>query len=235
MLDRLLLRHLPDGARILDLCCGTGQLAAVLTQRGYRVTGLDSSGEMLRYARENAPGAEFSVADARDFRLADRVDAVICTHDSLNHILSVEELGGAFRCARAALAPGGRFLFDMNMPGRYPAGWTDSLGVVDDDYVCVVCGRYATAERLLRFDATVFALTAGSWRRGDVTVEERCYPEPDVRSALEAAGFVEIGAYDWKRDLQSEGEAGRTFFICSKPRFPSPLAGEGEGEGEAQQ
>ena len=58
VMEKILLPRLPDGARILDLCCGPGWLADVLSKRGYRVTGLDGSAEMLRYARENAPGVE---------------------------------------------------------------------------------------------------------------------------------------------------------------------------------
>ena len=42
---------LPDRAKVLDLCCGTGQLAKVLTDKGYEVTGIDGSREMLRYAK----------------------------------------------------------------------------------------------------------------------------------------------------------------------------------------
>ncbi len=40
--------------RVLDLCCGTGQLAGYFLERGYRVVGIDLSEHMLRYARENA-------------------------------------------------------------------------------------------------------------------------------------------------------------------------------------
>ena len=47
VLDRLVLPYLPARARILDLCCGTGQLARALSARGYQVTGLDGSKEML--------------------------------------------------------------------------------------------------------------------------------------------------------------------------------------------
>ena len=54
ILEQLVLRELPAGARVLDLCCGTGQLAGTLTALGYRVTGVDGSTEMLRFARENA-------------------------------------------------------------------------------------------------------------------------------------------------------------------------------------
>src|SRR5262245_571076 len=63
----LLFPHLTPGSRILDLCCGTGQIAAGLIERGYLVTGLDGSQAMLDFARENAPGAELIRADARSF------------------------------------------------------------------------------------------------------------------------------------------------------------------------
>ena len=67
ILDNLVLTKISKNARILDLCCGTGQMAQQLKTLGYRVTGIDGSPEMLRYARENAPGVEFLQADARSF------------------------------------------------------------------------------------------------------------------------------------------------------------------------
>ena len=60
----------PQGARILDVCCGTGYLAGLLAARGYRVTGIDASAAMIGFARETAPEAEFSVADAARFHPA---------------------------------------------------------------------------------------------------------------------------------------------------------------------
>ncbi len=88
---------LPDGAKVLDLCCGTGQLAKVLTEKGYKVTGIDGSAEMLRYAKINAPDAEFINEDARTFKLPSIYDAVFSTFDSLNHILKAAELLRTFK------------------------------------------------------------------------------------------------------------------------------------------
>jgi SAM-dependent methyltransferase len=113
VLERRLLPLLPPRARILDLCCGTGQLAQALMQRGYLVTGIDSSEEMIRFARMNAPDAEFLVEDARMFRLPAVYHAVISTYDSLNHIMSEAELAQVFRNVWACLQPGGWFLFDL--------------------------------------------------------------------------------------------------------------------------
>ena len=55
ILERIWLARVADGARILDVCCGTGRLAALLEARGYLVTGVDASQEMIRHARQNAP------------------------------------------------------------------------------------------------------------------------------------------------------------------------------------
>ncbi len=52
VLKKLVFSRIPVDARILDLCCGTGQLAQALSERGYAVTGIDGSQEMLRYARK---------------------------------------------------------------------------------------------------------------------------------------------------------------------------------------
>ena len=53
-LDILLLEKLEENAHILDVCCGTGNVAGLLHERGYNITGLDGSSLMLDYAKENA-------------------------------------------------------------------------------------------------------------------------------------------------------------------------------------
>src|SRR3954468_11899313 len=65
IVERLLLSEIPQQARVLDLCCGSGQMARELTQRGYSVVGLDGAPQMLELAKQNAPEASFILADAR--------------------------------------------------------------------------------------------------------------------------------------------------------------------------
>src|SRR5690242_327349 len=74
VLERIWTPRLREGAHVLDVCCGTGYLAALLGGRGFRVTGIDASEAMIGYARENAPGGTFQVADAAAFRLPAKFD-----------------------------------------------------------------------------------------------------------------------------------------------------------------
>ena len=62
-----ILDGLPVGTA-LDAACGTGRLAARLADRGFRVTGVDSSVEMLELARTQVPEVEFRSATSERFR-----------------------------------------------------------------------------------------------------------------------------------------------------------------------
>ena len=224
VMEALLLPNLPAQADILDLCCGTGQLAQALVERGYRVTGLDGSPEMIRYAQENAPGAEFIVDDARSFKLPSVYHGVISAFDSLNHIMNLEDLTSVFANVFSVLQEGGLFLFDLNMEEGYKVTWDDNFGMVEEDHVCVVQTHYDTMERIARFDTTIFYLQ-GEWQRSDVILTQRCYTETEVRSTLESAGFTRINAYahdeEWGLAELTE-DAGRAFFICQKPSGKTP-------------
>ena len=219
LIEQLVLRQLPAGASILDLCCGTGQMAQTLTALGYRVTGLDGSAEMLRFARENAPEAELVHADARSFMLPETCDTVICVFDSLNHVMTLEGLTAVFKNVYAVLKGGGPFFFDLNMEPGYSLTWHDNFGIVEDDLLCIIRTSYSPEERTARFDGTVMLLE-NSWERTDFTLLQKCYSVSEVLSALGTAGFGAIESYalDERRGLTGlTEEADRAFFLCRKP------------------
>jgi SAM-dependent methyltransferase len=105
---------------LLDICCGTGQLALHFLEHGYRVTGIDLSAHMLEYARQNnAPyvesgQAKFVEADAADFSLDEQFGLAVSTFDALNHLPSKEALRGCFQSVLPLVLADGLFIFDLN-------------------------------------------------------------------------------------------------------------------------
>jgi SAM-dependent methyltransferase len=218
VLRKLAFSRLPPGARVLDLCCGTGDLTRSLAAHGYRVTGLDGSEQMLRFARQNVPDAEFILADARDFQLPPVFDAALCTYDSLNHILTFPELLAAFRNVCRALIPGGFFVFDLNMEEKFRTLWCGAHPLIEEQTVSITRAHYDPAQKLGRVDITLFHLDQ-HWQRCDACVFEKCYSEDEVRSGLAQAGFCEIRAYDaQKLGMQSDIGLGRAFFSALRPK-----------------
>lgn len=143
-IERVVLPHVPPGGAILDLCCGTGQLAAALAERGFVVTGLDGSADMLRHARENAPSAIFTEGDACDFAFDQPFDAVLCTSASLNHMQSLDALTAVFSSVGRALRPGGIFVFDVNHPAQMARYWHGKAteGEINDDFAWLITPQY---------------------------------------------------------------------------------------------
>ena len=118
---RLLGAHLPSGARILELGCGTGAHAERLAKLGFIVHGVDLSPEMLARAEarktaltsELAGRLSFSQGDARTVRTGDTYDAVISLFHVLSYQTSNADVTAAFETAFAHLRSGGVFLFDF--------------------------------------------------------------------------------------------------------------------------
>lgn len=157
-LDKLLLPQLKQGAKILDLCCGTGQLVRLLDHRGYRVIGLDGSEQMLKYAQQNAPQSKFILGDARNFDLGNSVDAVVSTSASLNHIMSLKELKSVFLQVHNALETQGIFFFDLNHHEQLTRWWNSHLteGEIKDDYAWGITPHYNAQNRVGSFAVSLF-------------------------------------------------------------------------------
>jgi SAM-dependent methyltransferase len=99
---------------VLDVCCGTGLLAAELSARGYRVTGVDASEEMLARARGLlGPEARLARSALPELALDGTFDAVVCTFDGLNY-LAPHDLRPTTEALARRLRPGGWFVFDVH-------------------------------------------------------------------------------------------------------------------------
>ena len=220
VVKRLLLARIPVGASVLDVCCGTGQFTEQVRRLGYRVSGMDASGGMLRYARENAPGADFTLADVRDFRLGAVFDAAYCVYESLNHVRDMAGLSQAFASIRKHLEPGAPFLFDLNREEAYVLYWNNQDSIVEEDSVCVMRSEYDEESKTGKYDVVAFERTGtrskSAWRRTDFTLGQTCHDFGEVHRALFESGFTEVTMYD-ARDIGMKGDAGygRTFFLCS--------------------
>lgn len=222
--DRLLMRRVPAGARLLDLCCGSGQVASALRARGYRVTALDGACASVRLGKTRDPQVRFLVADARRFALSPVFDGALCVNSSINYILSAADRAALFRNVAASLRPGGWLAFDAHDETGYRTAMGHSRGEFHMDLVCVQSSLYRETERL--GEETIVQVTPTDparsvWRREDTRFLSRpCEPD-EMRAAAQAAGFIDLETYDAARDLRIPASVldprGRRFYACRKP------------------
>lgn len=112
------------GHVVLEIGCGTGSLAALMTERGAHVTGIDISEPMLDVARGLAPKAEFLHMTATEIDQLEpgRFDRIVTTLAFSE--LSDAELEYVLRASLGLLKPGGKLVVADEVR---PAAWWQRL------------------------------------------------------------------------------------------------------------
>ncbi len=211
--------RLSPNASVLDVCCGSGHVTAELVKHGYDITGVDSSKALIEIARRDLPQVEFFVQDVRHLNVPGPFDAAISTFDSLNHILSLEDLQAVFSGVYSALKPGGLFVFDMNLEEAYSLDLHQWLVNIRHDAVGLSRGMYDPVTHTAHTELIWFTQTASKdcWQRRQSIVEERCYEKPDIVQALQFSRFRNIEAHSAEElAVDKEFGFGRYFFSARR-------------------
>lgn len=97
---------------ILEIGCGTGNLAPYFLKAGCEYTGLDLYDEMLQIARQNHPHARFVQGDMRDLKLGQAYDSVIITGRSFCYMTTNKDVMSALQSVYKILKEKGILIFD---------------------------------------------------------------------------------------------------------------------------
>lgn len=103
-------------SKALDLGCGNGALSKALADKGFKVTGMDASRELLEVARASHPGIEFIEGDATDFEFREPFDVVLS--NAVFHWIDDNRQEDMMRCVHKALKPDGEFVFEFGGRGN---------------------------------------------------------------------------------------------------------------------
>lgn len=188
---------------VLDLGSGTGSMTLELAKRGYDMTGIDYSVEMLDIARERAEKAGLSdkmlwlCQDMTEFELYGTVDVTVSCLDTVNHITDPSDLSRCFSLVHNYLVPDGLFIFDVN--GRYKFEniyGSESYVIEDESSFLVWQNYYNEKSRICDFYISLFEeCDDGRYERYDEDQRERMYTLRSLKRLLKDNGFEFIGAY----------------------------------------
>ena len=175
---------------VLDLGCGTGKMTLELASRGYDMTGIDYSPEMLDIARNEAEAQGHDVLwlcqDMREFELYGTVDAAVCCLDCINHLESCEDLEKCLSLVHNYLIPDGIFIFDVNGKHKFEKVYADNTYAMEEEGgLCVWENYYDPETRLCDFYITLFKeCRDGRYERFDETQTERMYTLDEIKTSL---------------------------------------------------
>ena len=211
------------GGKVCECACGTGGLTIPLNRRGYQMTGVDLSQEMLwiaaQKARKLGMGIPFVQQDMRKLHLHRQMDAVIATCDGVNYLLEDQDTAAFFASAYNALRPGGVLVFDVSTPWKLENMLGNQIICEDRPQVTYMWqNRYDAGKRLLDMHLCIFIRQKdGSYRRIDEEQRQRGHTIEGLTALLHGVGFTNVRAFGNSRmEAPREGEQ-RWHIAAMKP------------------
>jgi 2-polyprenyl-3-methyl-5-hydroxy-6-metoxy-1,4-benzoquinol methylase len=184
--------ELEPGAEILDCPCGHGRIANPLAERGFRVTGLDTTELFLERAREDAAArgveVEYVHGDMRELPWRDRFDGLLNWFTSFGYF-SDDENKSVLRQFHDALKAGGRLVLETQNVTRIMLN-AEPVHVVGERDGDLTIDRWTLDAENARFRTERIVIRDGRARKAHFTV--RWFTVPELRAWLEEAGFENV-------------------------------------------
>jgi SAM-dependent methyltransferase len=192
---------------IVDVGCGTGGHTVILTERGYKVIGIDQSKRMIRMAEQkaqkNGVEAGFLVQDMRCLKIPKRVDCVISMFNGFGYLLTHQDLAQFFSRLHESLKNESLFVFEFwNIEGIKSTPYKNWTKRQQNNLLLyrVEQSSFQVEKNVLHSDKEFVVIQEGKLL--DVFEEKheiKCYTIYELEQLLEANGFKLLRVFDFDK------------------------------------
>lgn len=212
---------------VLDCACGTGALTCIMAQRGYDMTGLDISRDMLYSAMESAEILGVDILwlcqDMRKIDMYGSFSAVLCMTDGVNHLITEKQLYEFFDRVYNFIDDGGLLIFDFLTEKYFQKKIGDNVFFEEsDEGTCLWTSKYNTKTGVCTYDITVYELCEdGYYERADDRIREKAWSSGKIKEFLENRGFeicAESGRLSLGLKAKADNDSERVYIVARKPK-----------------
>ena len=189
-IEELIQEGQPNGKQLLDIGCGTGELLLRMA-KNYQCDGMDLSEGMLKVAQRKLKHREVRLflGDMVEFDTGYRYDIMVSLFDTVNHILSLEELESHLKSVENSLNPGGIYIFDVVdrefMETMFPG---DIFVDNRKDITCI--WEHEIEEGIDYIDATYFLKNSrGSWDKLTESYSKKIFSSIEIEETISKTGL----------------------------------------------
>ena len=215
-------------SHVAELGCGTGVMTRLLSSEGFVMTGIDLSEDMLEVAKcKDTSDINYICRDMRNFELSTKQDAIISVCDSMNYLLTEEDITKTFSSVKRNLKSGGVFIFDLKTEYFFVNELDGEVFAEDmGDFSYVWRNRYNREEHIHHY-LLEFNVKSGLGKnrkdnasKKDTILDhkhlrlikehhrQRSFSAGDIKQAALNAGFNKANVYDaftFRKPLKSSG------------------------------
>lgn len=223
MISQMSEKYHVSGKRLLDLACGTGELSVKISEKGYDVTGVDLSEDMLMVAQVKAEEHKQKIhlfqQNMAELEGLGQFDVIGIFCDSLNYLESEKEVKATFHSVYHHLAEGGLFIFDVHSIYKIMQIFMNQTFAINEDEISYIWHSYqGDYPNSVEHDLSFFVLDeqSGQYDRYDELHFQRTYPIETYEAWLQEAGFELLETTADFENVSPRSHSERIFFTCRK-------------------
>ncbi|WP_416827310.1 class I SAM-dependent DNA methyltransferase [Ectobacillus polymachus] len=209
-----------SGKTLLDVGCGTGNIALPLAEKGYDVTGVDLSEEMLTIAQHKL--VDFSIPlyqqDMRELELPEKYDIITIFCDSLNYVTDEEGVKQTFARIYHHLQDKGLFLFDVHSLYKIHHIFENETFTINEEQLALIWNCFpGEMKDSIEHELSFFVKEPNdeTFVRFEEFHVQRAYEIASLQKWLEEIGFSIVSITDLEMNPVSE-KTERIFFAAVK-------------------
>jgi len=213
-----------DSSLVIDVGCGTGVLTSMMADKGYDMTGLDVSLDMLDIAKERE---EKNNKDNRILWLCQDMSkmdtfgsyaAMYCLEDGVNHLIRKNEFESFIKRSYNFVDPNGLLIFDFLTDTYFEKIGEEGIFFDDEDKrTCIWTANYNKSKRIIHYDVICYEKVDNEkYERYEDEVDEHSRNICEVREILEKYNYKILGFYkDFEMHKAKETD-GRVYVVARK-------------------
>lgn len=196
---------------ILEIGCGTGEIAVRMQKKGYKVEAIDNSIEMLKLAKEKYKNIEFIKKDMRNLEYEEKFDAVISVFDTLNYLNSYDDLIFSLEGIKKSLKSKGVFLFDIITKKMLENMFPDGIFADDRDNMTILW-KHREIDNLEEISTSFFIKEEeNNYYRVDEVFMKKMFSMKKLDEIIEKTGFKLL-----KKELNEEIAGPRVIYLIQR-------------------
>lgn len=196
------LSYAEKGKKIFEPLCGSGRFLIPFLERGFTISGMDLSKEMLEKLWEKAPGAQAVQGDITEYSSEEKFDYIFISSGSISLFTDISVCKNILHKMKELLKPGGKFVFAVDtVATRCPdeADYKPSLSVKTEEGFDLTAKskNHYDEKSHTQFSPGIYELYKGTelLQSEPMDFQIHLYELGEMEEYLREAGFTETAAF----------------------------------------
>lgn len=212
--------------KILEALCGSGRFLVPFVERGFDISGIDLSSEMLGKLKEKVTNAKVIQADIAEYSSEEKFDYIFISSSSVSLFTDMNLCRKILKKIKEMLAPKGKFVFAVDTVANRSEDDEDYKIFVSvktkEGLDLVLKGKnYYDEEKQTQFLPGIYELYEESTllKKEIMDFQIHLYRFGEMEEYLKEAGFTEIKTYsDFNKEMAVDDKCEMFLFECSADR-----------------